>query len=137
MYRVWFGFSKQDRITLDEIWVRGNFQFNSQFQSDKESEADVKNRKQITPDSKFIVHQIRQRKGTLNSWQLFKRLASGSRGAEHVDLPSFGPIYLKQHPKDIAVTILYSDTVFESPTDGKVVKKNAFDRSWNRIRGYF
>ncbi len=135
MDRVWFGFSKQVSITLDEIWVPGDFQSASQFLSDKEPEAEVKHRKQITPHSKFIAHQIRHGKVMLNSWQLFKRLASESRGAEHVDLPGFGPIYLKQHPKDIAGTILYSDTVFGSPTDGKVVKKNAFDRAWNRIRG--
>ena len=135
MNRVWFGFSKQVSITLDEIWVPGDFQSASQFLSDKEPEAEVKHRKQITPHSKFIAHQIRHGKVMLNSWQLFKRLASESRGAEHVDLPGFGPIYLKQHPKDIAGTILYSDTVFGSPTDGKTVKKNAFDRSWNRIRG--
>ena len=135
MDRVWFGFSKQVSITLDEIWVPGDFQSVSQFELDKEPEAEIKHRKQITPHSKFIAHQIRHGKVMLNSWQLFKRLASESRGAEHVDLPGFGPIYLKQHPQDIAGTVLYSDTVFESPTDGKMVKKNAFDRAWNRIRG--
>ena len=51
MNRVWFGFSKQVSITLDEIWVPDDFQTSRQFLSDKEPEAEVKHRKQITPYS--------------------------------------------------------------------------------------
>ena len=70
-----------------------------------------------------------------NSWQYFKKLAAESRGTELVELPGYGPIYLKQDSKDIKNTILWSATPFNSPTDGKPVKKSAFDRAWNRVRG--
>ena len=134
MNRVWFGFSKQVSITLDEIWVPGDFQSVSQFLSDKEPEAEVKHRKQITPHSKFIAHQIRHGKVMLNSWQYFKQFAAESRGTELVELPGYGPIYLKQDPKDIKGTVLWSETKFTSPTDGKPVKKSAFDKAWYRVQ---
>ena len=70
MDRVWFGFSKQVSITLDEIWVPDDFQTSRQCLSDKEPEAEVKHRKQITPHAKFIAHQIQYGKVMLNSWQL-------------------------------------------------------------------
>ena len=69
-----------------------------------------------------------------NSWQYFKKLAAESRGTELVELPGYGPIYLKQDPKDIKGTVLWSETKFTSPTDGKPVKKYAFDKAWYRVQ---
>jgi hypothetical protein len=134
--KVWFGFSKQFSITLSNIWIPDDYQFNSQDKSKQESEEIAVHKTQLKPHTKFIEHQIRHGKSRLNSWQFFKRLASESRGREIVELPGFGPIYLKQSPQDIVNSILYSETVFKTPADGKTVKKNSFDRAWRRISGH-
>ncbi len=83
-----------------------------------------------------IEHQIQLGKNMFNSWQFFRRLAAESRGSMTIELPGFGPIYLKQNPKDIKYTLLYSDTVFKNPADGETVNKNSFDRAWRRISGH-
>ena len=103
--------------------------------SSHESLIERKPRKQTTPHSIFIADQIQHGRIMLNSWQYFKKLAAESRGSELVDLPGYGPIYLKLDPKDIKSTVLWSLTQFTSPTDGKPVKKSAFDRAWNRVKG--
>ena len=104
-------------------------------QSSHESHTERKPRKQLTPHTIFIAHQIQLGEFMLNSWQYLKKLAAESRGSELIDLPGYGPIYLKQDSKDIKNTILWSATQFKSPTDGKSVKKSAFDRAWNRVKG--
>ena len=137
MERIWFSFKKEVRIIRDNIWIPRDFHSSRQFISDKETEVEEKPRKQITPHAKFIAHQIQHGKVMLNSWQYLKKLAAESRGTEIIELQGYGPIYLKLHLKDISGTVLYSQTAFASPTDGKTVKKTAFDRAWNRIRGHF
>ena len=135
MDRVWFGFKKEARITLDEIWIPDSPNNTLVKKPSPQITKDKKPRKQIKPHSKYIAHGIKHEKVMFNSWQYFKKLAAESRGTELVELPGYGPIYLKLDPKDIKGTVLWSETKFTSPTDGKSVKKLTFDRAWNRIRG--
>ena len=134
--RVWFGFSKQVSMTLDDLWIPDEYQFKTKEKSQQKSIELTEKKKQIKPHTIYIANQIQSGKSMLNSWQLFKRLASESRGREIVELPGFGPIYLKQSPQDIVNSILYSETVFKNPADGETVKKNSFDRAWRRISGH-
>ena len=134
--KVWFGFSMPFSITLSNIWIPDDYQFNSQEKSKQESEEAAVYKKQLKPHTKYIEHQIQHGKSKLKSWQFFKRLAAESRGSETIELPGFGPIYLKQNQDDIMGSILLSETVFKTPTDGKTVKKNSFDRAWRRISGH-
>ena len=64
-------------------------------QSSHQSLTERKPRKQLTPHTIFIAHQIQLGKIMLNSWQYFKKLATESRGSELIDLPGYGSIYLK------------------------------------------
>ena len=133
--RVWFGFSKQVSMTLDDLWIPDEYQFKTKEKSQQKSIELTEKKKQIKPHTIYIANQIQSGKSMLNSWQLFKRLASESRGREIVELPGFGPIYLKQSPQDIVNSILYSETVFKTPADGEIVNKNSFDRAWRRTSG--
>ena len=134
MDRVWFGFDKEVRITLDEIWMPESPNDTLLKKPSPEIAKEKKPRKQITPHSIYIAHRIKHGKVMLNSWQYFKQLAAESRGTELVELPGYGPMYLKQDPKDIKGTVLWSETKFTSPTDGKPVKKSAFDKAWYRVQ---
>ena len=134
MDRVWFGFDKEVRITLDEIWMPESPNDTLLKKPSPEIAKEKKPRKQITPHSIYIAHRIKHGKVMLNSWQYFKQFAAESRGTELVELPGYGPIYLKQDPKDIKGTVLWSETKFTFPTDGKPVKKSAFDKAWYRVQ---
>ena len=134
--RVWFGFSKQVSMTLDDLWIPDEYQFKTKEKSQHKSIELTEKKKQIKPHTIYIANQIQSGKSMLNSWQLFKRLASESRGREIVELSGFGPIYLKQSPQDIVNSILYSETVFKTPADGEIVNKNSFDRAWRRLSGH-
>ena len=134
--RVWFGFSKQVSMTLDDLWIPDDYQFKTKETSQHKSIEFTGKKKQLTPHPIYIAHPIQSGKSMLNSWQLFKRLASESRGREIVELSGFGPIYLKQDPQDIKYTLLYSDTIFKNPADGETNNKNSFDRAWRRIIGH-
>ena len=133
--KVMFSFTKEVRFSLDNIWMPSETKSTMSVQSSHQSLTERKPRKQLTPHTIFIAHQIQLGEFMLNSWQYLKKLAAESRGSELIDLPGYGPIYLKQDSKDIKNTILWSDTPFNSPTDGKPVKKSAFDRAWNRVKG--
>ena len=133
---VWFGFSKQVSIILDDLWIPDDYRFNSQETTKQESEEVTVHKRQIKPHTKYIDHQVQLGKNMLNSWHFFRRLAAESRGSMTIELPGYGPIYLKQDPKDIKDTLLYSGTVFKDSTDGETVKKNSFDRAWRRICGH-
>ena len=122
-------------MTLDDLWIPDEYQFKTKEKSQQKSIELTEKKKQIKPHTIYIANQIQSGKSMLNSWQLFKRLASESRGREIVELSGFGPIYLKQSPQDIVNSILYSETVFKNPTDGETVKKNSFDRAWRRLSG--
>ena len=132
---VMFSFRKEIHISLDNIWMPFDNKTTVSVISSNESLTERKPRKQLTPHTIFIAHQIQHGKIMLNSWQYFKKLAAESRGSELVDLSGYGRIYLKMDPKDIKSTVLWSATPFNSPTDGKSVKKSAFDRAWNRVKG--
>ena len=133
--KVVFSFRKEVRLSLDNIWMPSETKSTKSVQSSHESYTERKPRKQLTPHTIFIAHQIQHGKIMLNSWQYFKKLAAESRGSELVDLSGYGRIYLKMDPKDIKSTVLWSLTKFSSSTDGKSVKKSAFDRAWNRVKG--
>ena len=133
--KVMFSFTKEVRFSLDNIWMLSETKSTMSVQSSHESLTEREPRKQLTPHTIFIAHQIQLGKIMLNSWQYFKKLATESRGSELIDLPGYGSIYLKLDPKDIKSTVLWSLTQFSSPKDGKAVKKSAFDRAWNRVKG--
>ena len=133
--KVVFSFRKEVRLLLDNVWMPSETKSTKSVQSSHESHTERKPRKQLTPHTIFIAHQIQLGEFMLNSWQYLKKLAAESRGSELINLPGYGPIYLKQDTKDIKSTILWSATLFKSPNDGKPVKKFAFDRAWNRVKG--
>ena len=123
-------------MTLDDLWIPDEYQFKTKEKSQQKSIELTKKKKQIKPHTIYIANQIQSGKSMFNSWQFLKRLASESRGREIVELPGFGPIYLKQSSQDIVNSILYSETVFKTPADGEIVNKNSFDRAWRRISGH-
>ena len=91
--RVWFGFSKLVNMTLDDLWVpfdAGNVDFTSVAKVAKSS-----NTRQTTPHTQFIEHQMNQGEAKDKSWLFFKQLASHSTGTEQIELPGYGPIFLK------------------------------------------
>ena len=120
--KVVFSFSKEVRLSLDNIWMPSETKSTKSVQSSHESHTERKPRKQLTPHTIFIAHQIQLGEFMLNFSQYLKKLAAESRGSELIDLPRYGHIYLKQDSKDIKNTILWSATLFKSPTDGKPVK---------------
>ena len=113
--KVMFSFRKEIRISLDNIWMPSETESTMSVKSSHESLTERKPRKQLTPHTIFIAHQIQLGKIMLNSWQYFKKLAAESRGSELIDLPGYGSIYLKLDPKDIKSTVLWSLTQFSSP----------------------
>jgi hypothetical protein len=90
MDRVWFGFYKEARITLDEIWMPESHNDTLLKKRPPEIAKEKKPRKQITPHSKYIAHRIKHGKAMFNSWQYFKKLAAESRGTELIELPGKG-----------------------------------------------
>ena len=130
------GFMKHNGGLLFKTVSENEYQFKTKEKSQQKSIELTEKKKQIKPHTIYIANQIQSGKSMLNSWQLFKRLASESRGREIVELPGFGPIYLKQSPQDIVNSILYSETVFKTPADGEIVNKNSFDRAWRRLSGH-
>mgnify|MGYP006979392218 CR=1 FL=1 len=64
----------------------------------------------------------------------FNRLAVESAGEKQIELPGFGPIFLKRDGKDVERNVRFSLTKFEGPNDGKTVNKHAFDNAWSRIK---
>ena len=130
--RAWFGFSKQVSMNLDDLWEpfdAGNVDFTSVAKVAKSS-----NTRQTTPHTQFIEHQMNQGEAKDKSWSFFKQLASHSTGTEQIELPGYGPIFLKRDRKDVESTIRYSLKNFEHPDDGKTVNKHAFDNDWDRIK---
>jgi len=130
--RVWFGFSKQVSMTLDDLWVpfdAGNVDFTSVAKVEKFS-----NTRQTTPHTQFIEHQMNQGEAKDKSWLFFKQLASHSKGTEQIELPGYGPIFLKRDRMDVEFILRYSLKKFEHPDDGETVNKHAFDNDWNRIK---
>ena len=131
--KVWFGFSKQVSMTLDDLWMpnEGNVDYN------KISGIEVLNppdTRQTTPHTQFIEHQMNRGEAKYKSWLFFKRLAVESAGEKQIELPGFGPIFLKRDGKDVERNVRYSLTKFEGPNDGKTVNKHAFDNAWSRIK---
>ena len=119
-------------MTLDDLWVpfdAGNVDFTSVAKVAKSS-----NTRQTTPHTQFIEHQMNQGEAKDKSWLFFKQLASHSTGTEQIELPGYGPIFLKRERKDVESTIRYSLKKFEHPDDGKTVNKHAFNNDWDRIR---
>ena len=55
-------------------------------------------------------------------------------GTEQIELPGYGPIFLKRERKDVESIVRYSLKKFEHPDDGKTVNKHAFYNDWDRIK---
>ena len=67
-----------------------------------------------------------------DAWNKLKRLASESKGGKQIDLPGFGKIYLKRDRENPETVLRYKHTEFERPDDGNQIKKEAFDRAWDK-----
>ena len=131
--RVWFGFSKQVSMTLDDLWMpnEGNVDYKKNSGIEVLNPSDTR---QTTPHTQFIGHQMNRGEAKYDSWLFFKRLAVESAGEKQIELPGFGPIFLKRDGKDVERSVRYSLTKFEGPNDGKTVNKHAFDNAWSRIK---
>ena len=131
--RVWFGFSKQVSMTLDDLWMpnEGNVDYNKISGIEVLNPSDTR---QTTPHTQFIGHQMNRGEAKYDSWLFFKRLAVESAGEKQIELPGFGPIFLKRDGKDVERSVRYSLTKFKGPNDGQTVNKHAFDNAWSRIK---
>ena len=65
-----------------------------------------------------------------DAWSKLKRLASESKGENHIDLPGYGEIYLKRDRENPETILRYKHTEFERPDDGNQITKGAFDMAW-------
>ena len=130
---VWFGFSKQVSMTLDDLWMpnEDNVDYNNIPVIEVLNPPETR---QTTPHTQFIGHQINRGEAKYDSWVFFKRLAVESAGEKQIELPGFGPIFLKRDGKDVERSVRYSLTKFGGPHDGKTVNKHAFDNAWSRIK---
>ena len=77
--KVMFSFRKEVRLSLDNIWMPSETKSTVSFKSSHESLTERKPRKQLTPHTIFIAHQIQLGEFMLNSWQYLKKLAAESR----------------------------------------------------------
>jgi len=66
-----------------------------------------------------------------DAWSKLKRLASESKGENHIDLPGFGKIYLKRDREKPETVLRYKHTEFERADDGNQITKGAFDMAWS------
>ena len=130
---VWFGFSKQVSMTLDDLWMpnEDNVDYNNIPVIEVLNPPETR---QTTPHTQYIEHQMNLGEAKYKSWSFFKRLAVESAGEKQIELPGFGPIFLKRDGKDVEGSVRYSLTTFEGPNDGKTVNKHAFDNAWSRIK---
>ena len=72
--KVMFSFRKEVRLSLDNIWMPSETESTMSVKSSHESLTERKPRKQLTPHTIFIAHQIQLGKIMLNSWQYFRSL---------------------------------------------------------------
>ena len=130
---VWFGFSKQVSMTLDDLWMpnEDNVDYNNIPVIEVLNPPETR---QTTPHTQYIEHQMNRGEAKYDSWLFFKRLAVESAGEKQIELPGFGPIFLKRDGKDVERSVRYSLTKFGGPHDGKTVNKHAFDNAWSRIK---
>ena len=82
------------------------------------------------PHTLFIAHEKQAGKKRGYTWNKLKQLASESKGENQVELPGCGKIYLKRDREEPEAVIMYNHSKFESPSDGKLVTKGAFDQAW-------
>ena len=84
------------------------------------------------PHLAFIAHQKNIGVKKDKAWNELKNLASNSKGEQQLELPGFGLIYLKRNKSNVNYSVKYSFVKFESPDDGSEIKKNTFDRAFDR-----
>jgi hypothetical protein len=65
-----------------------------------------------------------------DAWSKLKRLASESKGKNHIDLPGYGKIYLKRDKEKPETVLRYKHTEFERPDDGNQITKGSFNMAW-------
>ena len=82
------------------------------------------------PHTLFIAHEKQSGKKRGDAWNKLKRLASESKGDNQVELSGYGKLYLKRDREKPEAVVMYNHSKFESPSDGKLVTKGAFDQAW-------
>ena len=82
------------------------------------------------PHTLFIAHEKQSGKKRGDAWNKLKRLASESKGENQVELSGYGKLYLKRDREKPEAVVMYNHSKFESPSDGKLVTKGAFDQAW-------
>ena len=82
------------------------------------------------PHTLFIAHEKQAGKKRGDVWNKLKRLASESKGENQVELSGYGKLYLKRDREKPEAVVMYNHSKFESPSDGKLVTKGAFDQAW-------
>jgi hypothetical protein len=82
------------------------------------------------PHTLFIAHEKQSGEKRGNAWNKLKLLASESKGENQVELSGYGKLYLKRDREKPEAVVIYNHSKFESPSDGKLVTKGAFDQAW-------
>ena len=82
------------------------------------------------PHTLFIAHEKQAGKKRGDVWNNLKLLASESKGENQVELSGYGKLYLKRDREKPEAVVMYNHSKFESPSDGKLITKGAFDQAW-------
>ena len=82
------------------------------------------------PHTLFIAHEKQAGKKRGDVWNNLKLLASESKGENQVELSGYGKLYLKRDREKPEIVVMYNHSKFESPSDGKLITKGAFDQAW-------
>jgi hypothetical protein len=82
------------------------------------------------PHTAYIAFEKKAGTKRGDAWNKLKRLASESKGENHIDLPGYGKIYLKRDREKPETVLRYKHTEFERPDDGNQITKGAFDMAW-------
>ena len=67
-----------------------------------------------------------------DAWRRLGQYADQSKGANHVNLPGWGLIYLKRD-RDGKDKLRDKTTKFEGPSDGNTFSRGAFCRAWDKV----
>ena len=84
------------------------------------------------PHLGFIHYQIKNGIPKKDAWINFKSLASESKGEKQINIHGYSMVYLKRDIGDPENIVRFSHSVFTSSNDGELVKKNTFDKAYDR-----
>lgn len=87
------------------------------------------------PHTCFVNYQRSQKPTRAESWNQFRSLAKESKGEKPVDIPGYGLVFMKLDRHDVENTVRYSDISFTNGDDGKTIKKETFNKAWDRAKG--